>query len=595
MPGMSSGLPTSSPAIAAAFQTSLLVGLVVGLAIAMVLVTAWLVTERRLGVGSGAIQPRPAEPVARRFLRLAFGILWVFDGILQAQSQMPLGLTSQVIGPTASRSPLWLQHLIDWAGLLWNAHPVTAAASAVWIQIGIGIWLLVAPRGRWSQAGGVVSVAWGLAVWVFGEAMGGILSPGLTWMFGAPGAVLLYAFAGALIALPEQAWQGRRLGHTTLGIMGLFFLTMALLQVLPGNGFWQEGRSGALASMVEQMSQTPQPWFLAWLLAGFARFSASHAVLINLVVAGWLAVVGGAFLVGTSRSPTGARLLLPGIVLATVLCLVDWVLVQDLGFLGGLGTDPNSAIPTAVLCAGGYLAVRHSAAEREPSPQQAGWTGAGRRYRLGVFAAAIAGGLILVGTVPAAYAVGTQPPSPILAQSIDGGITAVNGPAPNFSLVDQRGETVSLSDLRGKTLLLTFLDPVCTTDCPLIAQEFRQVDSEPGINPHKVVLVAIVANPLYCAPSFTRAFTQQENLEGVPNWHYLTGSPAQLRPVWNAYGFDVALEPAGAMVAHSDFAFVIGPDGRTRDVIGTDPGPGTTSTQASFATMLAGAVRQASG
>jgi hypothetical protein len=41
----------------------------------------------------------------------------------------------------------------------------------------------------------------------------------------------------------------------------------------------------------------------------------------------------------------------------TVLCLADWVLIQDLGIFGGLGTDPNSMIPFALLAVGGYLAL----------------------------------------------------------------------------------------------------------------------------------------------------------------------------------------------------------------------------------------------
>jgi hypothetical protein len=36
------------------------------------------------------------------------------------------------------------------------------------------------------------------------------------------------------------------------------------------------------------------------------------------------------------------------------------VLIQDLGFLGGLGTDPNSMIPFVLLAAGGYLALTRS-------------------------------------------------------------------------------------------------------------------------------------------------------------------------------------------------------------------------------------------
>jgi hypothetical protein len=39
--------------------------------------------------------------------------------------------------------PDWL----NWAGTSWSCHPLRAGASAVWIQVGIGIWLLMAPRG----------------------------------------------------------------------------------------------------------------------------------------------------------------------------------------------------------------------------------------------------------------------------------------------------------------------------------------------------------------------------------------------------------------------------------------------------------------
>ena len=82
-----------------------------------------------------------------------------------------------------------------------------AGASAVWIQVGIGIWLLAAPRGPLSRLAGLVSVGWGFVVWAFGESFGGIFAPGLTWLFGAPGAVLIYMVAGGLIALPERAWR----------------------------------------------------------------------------------------------------------------------------------------------------------------------------------------------------------------------------------------------------------------------------------------------------------------------------------------------------------------------------------------------------
>jgi len=41
--------------------------------------------------------------------------------------------------------------------------------------------------------------------------------------------------------------------------------------------------------------------------------------------------------------------------------------------------------------------------------------------------------------------------------------------------------------------------------------------------------------------------------------------------VWNAYGIAVAVEPAGAMVAHSEIAYLIDQKGRVRVILNSDP------------------------
>ena len=118
---------------------------------------------------------------------------------------------------------------------------------------------------------------------------------------------------------------------------------------------------------------------------------------------------------------------------------------------------------------------------------------------------------------------------PILAQAVDGTPEAVDSRAPAFSLVDQHDKPVSLASLRGKTVALTFLDDTCTTDCPVIAQEFRSADSYLGSSARRVEMVAINANPRFITPDYLAAFDHQEGLEDVANWLYLTGSLPELR------------------------------------------------------------------
>ena len=141
----------------------------------------------------GSLVPGQAEPAGRRLLRIGFGLLWVLDGILQVQPRMAAGLPGQVIGPVAATSPHWVQHIVNWAGTNWSYHPVQAGAAVVWIQAGIGTWMLAATRGTWSRLAGLASLGWGLVVWVFGESFGGIFAPGLTWLTGAVGVTILGA------------------------------------------------------------------------------------------------------------------------------------------------------------------------------------------------------------------------------------------------------------------------------------------------------------------------------------------------------------------------------------------------------------------
>jgi hypothetical protein len=270
-----------------------------------------------------------AEPAGRRLIRIGFGLLWLFDGVLQAQPKLAAGLPAQVIGPVAASSPHWVQHLAGWAGTVWSHHPVPAATAAVWIEVGIGTWMLVAARGPWSRLAGLASLGWGLAVWVFGESFGGIFGPG-------------------------RAWHTVRLGRLTLTGMGLFLTGMAVLQAWPGRGFWQgtfHGRPGTLTGMIQSMAAISQPHFLSAWVAGFGSFNAAHGFAVNVAVVAGLALAGPVFLSGRRR------LIRPALIAVLVLCLADWVLVEDLGFFGGLGTDPNSMPPFALLAVAGYLAL----------------------------------------------------------------------------------------------------------------------------------------------------------------------------------------------------------------------------------------------
>jgi cytochrome oxidase Cu insertion factor (SCO1/SenC/PrrC family) len=637
MPGMNSGLNVNDPTVVAAFKSVLLHQGLIALLIFVVLGLAWvsLRTWWPAGASGGLAAPRPvvAEvpgPAGRQLLMIGFGNLWLFDGFLQAQPHMAIGLPAQVIEPTAAASPPWVQHLVNWAGTSWSYHPLQAGAAAVWIQVGIGIWLLMAPRGVMSRLAGLVSAGWGLVVWVFGESFGGILAPGLSWLTGAPGAAGIYVVAGALIALPDSAWRSPRLGRLTLAGLGLFLAGMAVLQAWPGRGSWQgisAGQPGVLAGMAQAMSLTPQPGFLSASVFAFGTFDAAHGFAVNLFFVAALAVTGAAFLTGRPR------LIRPVVIGFSVVSLAVWVLVQDLGFLGGLGTDPNSMIPFVLLAIGGYLAltradvreVEHAVPSRAvpapavpapavPAPAVPA-PAVPRRPRLRPAAlrqrvmaastrslAALAGvGLIVLGAVPMAVAQASPNADPILAESIVGSPAPVDYPAPGFALSDQHGRTVTLASLRGKVVLLSFFDPACGAACPQIGSELRQAALMLGASARQVELVGVVLSPAYRSVSDLRAFDRRDGLSQIPGWLYLTGTPSQLEQVrldYRSAASDhgaVAIGAAGAPEPPGGEVYVIDRAGQVRQNYSIDPGPGTAAIRSSFAVLFADAARHALG
>ncbi len=131
-------------------------------------------------------------------------------------------------------------------------------------------------------------------------------------------------------------------------------------------------------------------------------------------------------------------------------------------------------------------------------------------------------------------------------------------PAPAFKLTDQYGLTMSLASLRGEPVVLTFLYARCGAPCVLIAQQIRGALDELAGHPARVLIVS--ADPRGDTAAAVRAFLAKVSLSG--RVHYLTGTEAQLSPIWNAY----RVHPAAAgTAAFAKYATVRLLDARGRE------------------------------
>ena len=227
-----------------------------------------------------------------------------------------------------------------------------------------------------------------------------------------------------------------------------------------------------------------------------------------------------------------------------------------------------------------------------PVPQAAPAAAARPAGTLSRWAAATGGAaLIILGAAPMAVAQASPNADPILARSIAGPAVPLDYRAPGFALTDQYGRTVTLASLRGKVVLLSFFDPVCSAGCPPVGPEFRKAAALLGGSAHQVELVGIVLSPVYRPVGTLRAFDRREGLGQVPGWLYLTGTLSQLHQVWHGYGI-TAQDLTGAAALHTEEAYVIDAAGRVRQKFSTSPGPGTAAIRSSFAVLFANAARQ---
>ena len=98
-----------------------------------------------------------------------------------------------------------------------------------------------------------------------------------------------------------------------------------------------------------------------------------------------------------------------------------------------------------------------------------------------------------------------------------------------FTLTDQSGRTLSLASFKGHAVVLEFMDPHCTDICPIVSREFVQAYHHLATAASRVVFVAVNVNAYHHGVADVAAFSREQQLSGIPSWHFLTGPVASLR------------------------------------------------------------------
>jgi cytochrome oxidase Cu insertion factor (SCO1/SenC/PrrC family) len=136
--------------------------------------------------------------------------------------------------------------------------------------------------------------------------------------------------------------------------------------------------------------------------------------------------------------------------------------------------------------------------------------------------------------------------------------------APGFTLTDQNGHTMSLASLRGKVVVLEFMDPHCTDICPIVSQEFVDAYHQLGVRAGKVVFAAINVNQYHATVANMATFSNAQRLNTIPSWHFFTGSVPALHTTWRNYNVEVAAPNPNADIIHTSAVYFIDAHGRER-------------------------------
>jgi cytochrome oxidase Cu insertion factor (SCO1/SenC/PrrC family) len=123
---------------------------------------------------------------------------------------------------------------------------------------------------------------------------------------------------------------------------------------------------------------------------------------------------------------------------------------------------------------------------------------------------------------------------------------------------------MSLASLRGKVVVLEFMDPHCTDICPIVSQEFVSAYRSLGPLAGKVVFAAVNVNQYFNSVPAMAAYSRAHQLAAIPQWHFFTGPVPALRTVWRDYHIEVEAPSRNADIIHTSAIYFIGPDGRQR-------------------------------
>jgi protein SCO1 len=123
--------------------------------------------------------------------------------------------------------------------------------------------------------------------------------------------------------------------------------------------------------------------------------------------------------------------------------------------------------------------------------------------------------------------------------------------AANFSLLDQNGHRVALSQYRGHVVVLTFIHSLCHDTCPFMVEQIKGALNDLAVSGAGVPVIGVSVAPSEDTVAHRRRFLARHQM--TRRIAFVSGSVAQMRPIWRAY----AIQPVTPKIDHSTFVLLI--------------------------------------
>jgi protein SCO1/2 len=185
----------------------------------------------------------------------------------------------------------------------------------------------------------------------------------------------------------------------------------------------------------------------------------------------------------------------------------------------------------------------------------------GGQLLLGASAALLLAGA--AGAVVRVQTAGAQPFALSRTESIAGQLTRVNDEAKPFALVNQRGDTITLEQFRGRPVIVAFAYAHCETVCPLIVNDVLGARRE--LAQREPVVLIVTLDPWRDTPSRLPSIAAQWGVTG--DAHVLSGDPERVERVLNAWRVPRVRNERNGELSHPSLVYVVGHDGRIAYVL----------------------------